>query len=375
MAQYTDRWLALMGKSPKRIPHWEPLSNPSFVKMVTGIDPWEKPRSATLKLLEEYPIDFGIEVPMNDNPIAKPDEKLSSYENEDGSHSVRWGMTTTTFMNTMKKFNTIDDVINYDPIEHLSCLSSTNYELPDKEFYNEYFTNKKYYNTICPEKHQIGYKDNDIIDIGLVYYYNTMFMWPLTTFGWELFLELAGAYQDHLRRIIEGFAMASRKFFKAVAKTPDDVNVVVCHDDICITNGPICSPEWLRKFIYPYYEEFFSLLKNSGKRVIFNSDGNIDKVADDVIACGADGLLSEPTTNWKTLAMKYPYHVLGGEGDNRIIMEGNQDDIKGMVDNMIETAKMCGGYLMSVSNHIPWNIPPEKVKMYFDYCREKAFRY
>lgn len=46
-----------------------------------------------------------------------------------------------------------------------------------------------------------------------------------------------------------------------------------------------------------------------------------------------------------------------------------------MVDNMVETAKMSGGYMMCIGNHIPWNVPGEAVKYYLDYSAEAAYRY
>ncbi len=48
--QPTDAYLALMGRAPKRIPHWEHLSNPDFIAGIKRgvqalnegrITPWE----------------------------------------------------------------------------------------------------------------------------------------------------------------------------------------------------------------------------------------------------------------------------------------------------------------------------------------------
>ena len=48
-------------------------------------------------------------------------------------------------------------------------------------------------------------------------FYNTLFMWPLLTFGWEIFLELAGGHKDELKRLMADFACLSRKVFQAAA--------------------------------------------------------------------------------------------------------------------------------------------------------------
>ncbi|MHB9023131.1 MAG: hypothetical protein ACYC7E_03015 [Armatimonadota bacterium] len=45
-----------------------------------------------------------------------------------------------------------------------------------------------------------------------------------------------------------------------------------------------------------------------------------------------------------------------------------------MVEVMLDTARMTGGYAMSIGNHIPWNVTPEGVKRYLDLSAELGFR-
>lgn len=203
-------------------------------------------------------------------------------------------------------------------------------------------------------------------------FYNTIFMWPLLTFGWELFLELGAAYPDAMERLVAQFAIRSRKFFQAFALT--DIEVIGSHDDICFARGPVFSPEWLRHIIYPYYEEFWGILKRAGKIVIFVCDGNVDDVSDDIFACGADGIRSESFTNWHRIAKKHPDKVLMGDGDNRIIASGDRQAIYGMVEEMTELGKRLPGYFYNVGNHLPWNLPAEAIRHYFDASEKYGWR-
>lgn len=103
-------------------------------------------------------------------------------------------------------------------------------------------------------------------------------------------------------------------------------------------------------------------------------DGCVDAFADDVMACGARGIISEPFTNFRYLAEKYQDCFIAGEGDCRILMREDPDEIRKMVEHMVETAKMSKGYMMCIGNHIPFNVSPKGVKLYFDLSAEIGFR-
>ena len=40
---------------------------------------------------------------------------------------------------------------------------------------------------------------------------------------------------------------------------------------------------------------------------------------------------------------------------------------------MVKTGGMSEGYVMSIGNHIPWNVPAEGTKRYLDLTAELAF--
>jgi hypothetical protein len=360
----SDAYLAMMGLAPRRIPHWEHMSNPDFVERVTGIDPYEKPRSAYQRLSEVFKIDLGLGIPKDDKPMTRFPADQSVFINEAGDRCVRWGAGLTSHWEWGRKFATIEDVLDYQPLENLDLrdakvVESRDYSLNDEAFYRLY----------AGDNPRPSPPEGEVASAG---FYNTMFMWLLLTFGWERCLELIGGYPKETKRLLADFAVINRKVFRTFARLP--VNCVVCHDDICMARGPVCSPEWLREYIYPYYEEFWAMLRAAGKRVIFMSDGNIDQVADDIAACGADGFVSEPFADWKAIARKHPDKVVAGEGDNRILMRNDRAEIEAMVRSMVETAQICGGYFMCIGNHIPWNVPAEAVETYFRLSAQLAHR-
>ncbi len=363
---YDDRYLAYMGLAPKRIPHWEHWSCPDAETYLTGIDYYEHPRLCRLKLRELYP-QLGLSVPEKDDPKLRPRLGLtgqSSSADAEGRRRVRWGDGESGHWDWGRQFKSAEDVFRFSPLAQgdftkIPVVESRDYS-DEGKLYDLY--RKKY-----PAEWGDKAPEGRATSVG---FYNTMFMWPLLTFGWELFLETC--LDERFERIMNEFAEINRRVFRVFARLP--VNFVICHDDIVTSRGPVCSPAWMRKYIFPRYEEFWGIVKAAGKHVIFMADGCADAFADDVMACGARGIISEPYTDYKRIARKYENCFLAGEGDNRILTRNNPDEIRAMVEGMVETSRMTGGYVMCVGNHIPWNVTPEGIKRYLDLSAELAKR-
>ncbi len=360
MPTYSPQYLTYMGKGPSRIVHWEHWSCPDAETYLTGIDYFQNPLKCRERMWELYPC-LGLGIPESDAPIARP----SDDANKD-SHTVRWGdSTTATWEHGEAFFKTPEDVFAFSPLAHAD-MRGWGHVVEALDYSSEQVIYDRYRNWY-PEEWGNTAPEGDGCSVG---FYNTMFMWPMLTFGWELFLECC--LDPRFERVMDEFAELNRRVFRSFAKLP--VNFVVCHDDIVMTNGPVCSPAWMKKYIFPRYEEFWGMVKAAGKEVIFMVDGCIDAYADDIFACGARGIISEPYTNYKALARKYKDCFIAGEGDNRILDTGDKDLIKKMVLDMAETGKMSGGYMMCIGNHIPWNVNPEGIKWYLEYSNEYAFR-
>jgi phosphoserine phosphatase len=347
-----------------RIPHWEYLSHPDFVSELTGIDYYEHPRLATERMLEMLPIDVGG-VPGSDDPIPRlPDD--SSFVDEQGRMAVRWGAGKSWHWDWGHRFQTIDQVLAYRPLDHLDLRDGDIVENRDYAHSAEEIG--------AGIQHALNAGRAATGDRALIVggFYNTIFMWPLLTFGWELFAEFAMLHSDRFQQTLADLAALSEKMFRAWAMT--DIEVFTSHDDICHARGPTFSPAWLRENIYPYYERFWAILRERGIKVIFISDGNLDAVADDIFACGADGIVAEPFTDWQELIRKHPEKIIVAGGDNRIIARNNREEIFAMVEQMARIGKPLPGYFMSCVNHLPWDLPIDGLKAYFEASERFGYR-
>ena len=291
-------------------------------------------------------------------------ETTGGSDLQEQGRRVRWGDTVTWHWDWGKVCLTAEEVFAFSPLTQgdftdMQVVESRDYS-DEEKLYQSY---RKQYPSEWGNKAPEG-------SAASVFFYNTMFMWPLLTFGWELFLETC--LDPRFARITAEFAEINRRVFRVFARLP--VNFVICHDDIVNTRGPVCSPAWMARYIFPRYEEFWGIAKATGKEVIFMSDGRMDAYADDVMACGARGIISEPYTDFKTIARKHENCFLAGEGDNRILTRNDPQEIEAIVRRMVETAHLTGGYMMCIGNHIPWNVTPEGIKRYLDLSRELGHR-
>ena len=353
------RYDSYVGRGPERIAHWEHWSNPDAATFITGIDYYETPRTCMERLVAMYPfVDVGI--PKDNDPIPRIDDQ------EDEGHG-RWGALYRDHWQqdvASHRFGSFEEMLAFSPLEQ-GDFTGWNVVV-DGDFRSEEAVFERYRRDF-PAEWGDRAPEHSSASQG---FYNTMFMWPLLTFGYENFLNIC--LEPGFERIMDEFAEINRRVFRAFAKLP--VNFIVCHDDIVLANGPVCSPEWMHKYIFPRYEEFWAILKSAGKEVIFMTDGCADAYVDDVMACGALGIISEPFTDYRAIAARYKDVFIAGDGDVRTLMRNDPDEIRQMVLGMVETARLSQGYMMCIGNHIPFNVPPDAVKLYLDLSAELGHR-
>lgn len=341
------------------IPNWEFLSNPSFEHHLTGIDPYQQPQRSAIRMVELLDLDVAP-VPETNDPIPPAPQ---SGEDGQGHRVARWGASASWRWDWGDAFETEEQVLAYQPLEHLDLSQAS---IPGARDYGMSFEKlvETFQTKIDRSQGLLG--ERALSDASG--FYNTFFMWPLLTFGWELFLSTAMHEPQTMARIMADFGQISLKVFAAWAEVAPPL--FVSHDDICYTNGPVFSPRWLRQNIYPWYERLWEPLRRKGVKVIFMSDGNIDRVVDDVFACGADGIVAEPYTNLADIARRYPEKILIGNIDNRVLERGSRNEIYAEVERCARLGKDCPGYFFSVSNHITYNLPIDSVHWYFDACEK-----
>ncbi len=203
---YSDRYLAFMGMAPKRIPHWEHWSCPDAETYLTGIDYYEHPRLCRERLRELYP-QLGLPIPETDTPIPRPDLDLqgqSMSTDEEGLRHVRWGDKLTGHWDWGVRFHSLEEVFAFSPLENADFTDFPMVSDGKQDFRSEEAIYQRYRQR-WPAEWGDKAPEGEAVSVG---FYNTMFMWPLLTFGWELFLE--ACLDPRFERIMDEFAEINR---------------------------------------------------------------------------------------------------------------------------------------------------------------------
>jgi hypothetical protein len=246
-----------------------------------------------------------------------------------------------------------EDVLNFDPRESLGKK--------DKQALIARF--EAAYQVNC-QAHPFG--------VNMTGTYVTLVSGFIGLFGWDMLLLAAGTDLQRFGELANRYAAWMQQYFDALAETT--VPVVMVHDDIVWSSGPFIRPDWYRQYVFPNYKKYFAPLLDSGKKIMFTSDGNFDKFVDDIAQTGVHGFVFEPLTSLEYIVEKYGQtHVIIGNADTRILLSGTRAQIRAEVERCMALGRNCPGFFMAVGNHIPPNTPVENA-LYYNQVYEELCR-
>ena len=151
--------------------------------------------------------------------------------------------------------------------------------------------------------------------------YITVVSGLIAIFGWDMLLLAAGVDQKRFGEVTNRYVSWIQQYYDALGKA--DVPCVMVHDDIVWSSGPFISPRWYRKYVFPNYRKLFAPLIESGKKIMYTSDGDYTRFIDDIADCGVNGFVLEPFTDMAYIAEHYgKTHAFIGDVDTRVLLAG-----------------------------------------------------
>lgn len=156
-------------------------------------------------------------------------------------------------------------------------------------------------------------------------------------------------------RVIERVAQIQLAGLRQVAAIPN-VAAVWAVDDIAFGTGPIIRPQDLRKFIFPWYEEFGKICHDHGLYFFFHTDGVVWDLVEDLIALGVDALHPIDPTCMDIVAVKCKVGerlTLIGNISNQLLEEGTPAEVTALTQQRLREVAPGGGYCLGSGNSVP----------------------
>ena len=132
-------------------------------------------------------------------------------------------------------------------------------------------------------------------------------------------------------------------------------------EDICYNHGPLISPDMIKEFIFPYYQQLLTNIKSrqihKSRHLFFqlDTDGFSDPVIPFYRSLGMDYLSPfEVASNCDVVrtGREYPDLLISGGFDKRIMAEG-KDAIDREIERIMPAMRKRGGYIPTCDHGVP----------------------
>ena len=137
-------------------------------------------------------------------------------------------------------------------------------------------------------------------------------------------------------------------------------------EDICYNHGPLISPDMIREFLFPYYQQLYTNMKKrarDGRTIHFqiDTDGFCEPVVDLYRSIGVDFFSPfEIASNNDVIEVgrRYPDMLMTGGIDKRVLAQ-TTDDIDRYLDRLLPVMRRRGGYIPNCDHGVPEEVPFE----------------
>jgi uroporphyrinogen decarboxylase len=188
--------------------------------------------------------------------------------------------------------------------------------------------------------------------------------------GFENFMIYSCTNKEELQTL----AMRLAEHYAELAKMLIDAGAhgILIGDDIAFNTGTFFSPQTMRELIFPALKREVELIKAYKDVPVFmHTDGDLNKVMEDIIDCGFDGLQSlQPSANMNLSEIKQKYGdrlcLMGNIDINEILPFGTEEMVRKTVKETIDTGIKGSGFILSTCNILTRDIPAANAIAMYD---------
>jgi len=142
-----------------------------------------------------------------------------------------------------------------------------------------------------------------------------------------------------------------------------DIPVFFYADNIAYNNGPFLNEKLFKKIYYPRMKKVLEPALNKGLPIMFDSDGDIEWLIDDLIEFGVNAIQPIDPGGMDIYRIKEKYGnritIMGNVGQDFPLSTGNIDDVQQDVKHRINILGKSGRYVLKSSHDIGENVKIE----------------
>ncbi len=203
-------------------------------------------------------------------------------------------------------------------------------------------------------------------------------------YGYEAAMLTLGLHPAKYTRLIQVSAEEARLRAMVITRAIQEgimPRAFLTGEDLCSQEGPMVSPEFLRREYFPLLEYTLEPLVEVGARVVWHCDGAYQSLLDDVLACGVGGLQGfqqECGMHLEDLVQRRtqsgdPLVIFGAMSVTQTLPHGTPADVRAEVDRFVRVCRDNAALALFTSNTINPDVPVENIRAFWQAAQEVSW--
>jgi uroporphyrinogen decarboxylase len=190
-------------------------------------------------------------------------------------------------------------------------------------------------------------------------------MGPVSSLDWMLgteeYMVMALTDTEVIRRVTE--KVIAYETARACTFIDHGADAILIADDMAFNTGLFLPPRIMDELAWPFYKQMIAQIKaHKDVPVFLHTDGDINAVLPQIVACGCDGLQSlQPSASMDIAAVKREYGdqlcLMGNMDLDRLMPFGTPEEVAKQADWLCENIGKEGGLILSTCNILIDAIP------------------
>ena len=152
------------------------------------------------------------------------------------------------------------------------------------------------------------------------------------------------------------------------------VDAVIVHDDWGMNKSTFIKPDDWRRLVYPCIAEQVEALAATGAPVILHSDGNLNRILDDIVQlriCALNPIQRGANMNVAEIKARYDGRLclIGNLDTSGVLSHGTPDDVERQALECLRDAAPGGGYIMAPDHSYHGAIPHANIWRALETCK------